>query len=248
MKRRIAFFVLSLLSVIYFTGTLGSQVSTETGTPGSHSIPVYPGATLLIAKTGGEESSCCDFVTKDAFEKVIAFYEKALKTRVLDASSLTAKYPDMKAEINSMMSQIPPQLKIRFFVLQEIAYQGKKAAELFELTSDPSGVHFTISETQFITSDSHFAGDYKEAISGIVRPKALTDEQFAAALPTFIPAGYTKEEINYSKSDARQSTGALVSYRKLNKKGHGSGEDRVEDQYVNISVGISDESGNMEFT
>jgi len=120
MNRRIAFFTLSLLSGIYFTGTLSSQVSTGTGMPGSHNIPVYPGASLLTGKTGGEESACCDFVTNDAYEKVIAFYETALKTKALDASALTAKYTDMKAEINSMMGQIPPQLKIRFFVLQEI--------------------------------------------------------------------------------------------------------------------------------
>lgn len=109
-------------------------------------------------------------------------------------------------------------------------------------------MHFTISETQFIASDTHFAGDYKDAVSGIVRPKALTDEQFAAVLPTIIPAGYTKVEIDNSENNAGQSPGARVSYRKLYKKGHGGGEERVEDKYVNIYVGISDESSNMEFT
>lgn len=251
MKQKIAFFTAALLLEIYSVSTISGQVAPETGMSGSHNIPVYPGASLLTEKKAGEEPVCCDFSTKDNFEKVIAFYENALNTKALDASSLAAKYPDMKTEINMMISQIPPQFKIRFFVLQEVIFQGKKGAELFELTSNPSGVHFTISETQFLTSDTHFAGEWKDSMSGIIKPKALSYEQFAAALPAITPAGYNKGEITFSKGDDGQLPGVGVSYQKLLKKGQGTlngdGEGNAGDKSVTISVGITDESSNEEF-
>jgi hypothetical protein len=252
MKRKIAFFTAALLLEIHSVSPIRGQVSSETGVSGSHNIPVYPGASLLTERMAGEEQSCCDFVTKDEFEKVISFYENALKTKSLDASSLASKYTDMKPEINMMISLIPPQLKIRFFVLQEVIFQGKKGAELFELTSDPLGVHFTISETQFLTSDTHFAGEWKDSRSGIIRPKSLSYEQFAAALPAITPEGYNKGEITFSKGDDGQLPGVGVSYLKLLKNGQGTlngdGEGRTNDKNITISVSINDGSGSMDYT
>ena len=246
MAQKITFLIIALLLEIYYAGTINGQVTTDPGMSGSHNLPVYPGASLLTEKKAGEEPSCCDFATNDAFEKVISFYETALKTKALDASSLAAKYSDMKTEIDMMTGQIPPQLKIRFFVLQEVIFQGKKGAELFELTSAPSGVHFTITETQFITSDTHFFGEWKDAMAGIVRPKALTYEQFAAALPAITPQGYTKGEIGFLKGDDGQQPGVSVSYSKLFKKGHGIGEEYTKNQYFTISIYITDVSNIME--
>ena len=253
MSQKITFLIIALLLEIYSASTINGQVTTDPGMSATHNIPVYPGASLLTDKKAGEEPACCDFATNDAFEKVISFYETALKTKALDASSLAAKYADMKNEINAMIGQIPPQLKIRFFVLQEVIFQGKKGAELFELTSSPSGVHFTVSETQFLSSDTHFIGEWKDAMAGIVRPKALTYEQFAAALPAITPAGYKKDDITFTKGDQLELPRIDVSYQKLLVKKHGTlngdGEGNFEeDKYITISVSISDGSGNMDYT
>jgi hypothetical protein len=242
MKRRTILLVAIMLMEICSNGIVNCQ----TGTPVIHNIPVYPGASLQPVNGPAEESTCCDFVTKDALDKVIAFYEIALKIKAFDATALAAKYPDMKPQINNMTSQMPPQMKIRFFVLQETVFQGKKGAELFEVTSDPSGTHFTVTGSQFLPKDAHYAEDWQEAnakTAGTDKPKKSGTEQLSNALPSNPPVGFTKGEIN---SETSGNPTINVTYSKLVKKGTG-GEDGAGNLYNTITVTITDASGDLEF-
>ena len=256
MKQRITFLIAALLLEIFSIRIVNSQ----TGTPGSHNIPVYPGASLLTKNTPAEESYCCDFVTKDAMDKVIAFYEAALKTKALDATALGAKYQDMKPQIDMMISHMPPQMKMRFFVLQEIVFQGKKEAELFVMGSDPSGVHFSITESQFLTKDAHFVADWQEAMaksSGTAEPKAIDPSQLEAALPSTPPAGFKKHEVGSEKNNGISMTSGppiserpsiCVAYSKLFKKAVEYADGGAPDEYYMISIYITDESGDEAYT
>ena len=66
-------------------------------------IPVYPGATLLFEAEPGETPMCCDFITKAPFEKVISFYEGALKTKGLDPGAFGSRYPDLKHQADALI-------------------------------------------------------------------------------------------------------------------------------------------------
>jgi hypothetical protein len=220
--------------------------NTSSGIPGNIKIPVYPGASLQSENTAGEESNCCNFETKDALEKLSAFYENALKTKALDAATLATKHPGMKTQVDMMSAQMPPQMKIRFFVLQELIVEGKKGAELFELMSDPSGVHFTITESQFQSKDSHFANDWKEKMAKITetsKPAPVDPMKLATALPAIAPAGFEKGEVT---SESTGQSSVNVTYTKPVKKGSG-GENGSGNVYNTINVTITDESGDMGF-
>ncbi|NTW59452.1 MAG: hypothetical protein HGB21_03115 [Nitrospirae bacterium] len=56
-------------------------------------ISVYPGAKLIMEQEPGEEPMCCDFVATAGLEKVVAFYESALKTKGLEPKAFAARYP-----------------------------------------------------------------------------------------------------------------------------------------------------------
>ena len=205
-------------------------------------LPVYPGAKLVIEHEPGGEASCCDFLTRDPFDKVLSFYERALKTRPLDPKSLAAKYPEMKAQVAAMTKQMPPQMKIRFFALDE------KAHNLFEVLSTPQGVKFTIPEQQLAAADSRFSAEYKEKLagsSGTAAPKPLSTSQLAAALPSTPPAGFTQQgEVNEDSGSAQPTVS--VAYSKPVRMGKDRDEGGGE-RTVGIEITISDTAGNQEF-
>jgi hypothetical protein len=244
-RQGITFLITALLLQFNSAVTIIGQSAGNTGSSGNRSIPVYPGALLVTSRIVGEEATCCDFNTNENLDKVIGFYETALKTRALDAAGLAVKYPDMKAQIDMMISQMPPQMKIRFFVLQEYMFQGKKGAELFEVVSDISGVHFNISETKLLAKDTHYEAEWKEAMGqteeGADR-KPLDPLALGNSLPATLPAGFEKGDVNYEKGEQPMVS---VSYSKLVKKANGS--EGSDNKYVDINISITDGLTSMEF-
>lgn len=245
MRQSIIFSIAALLLLFNFEVTIIGQGA---GTPGSienKPIPVFPGASLVTSRIVGEEASCCDFNTKESLEKVVGYYETALKTKALDAAALAVKYPDMKAQIDMMLSQMPPQMKIRFFVLQEYLFQGKKGAELFEVVSDVSGVHFNISETKLLANDTHYEAEWKEAIgltSENADRKVVDPVLLETGFPVSVPAGFEKGEVIYENGEQPMVS---VSYSKLVKKANGS--EGSDNSYVDISISITDGLASMEY-
>jgi len=245
MRQGITLLITALLLQFNFAVTIIGQSAGNTGSPENRPIPVFPGASLVTSRIIGEEASCCDFNTKESLEKVIGFYETALKTKALDAAALAVKYPDMKAQIDMMISQMPPQMKIRFFVLQEYMIQGKRGAELFEVVSDVSGVHFNISETKLLANDTHYEAEWSEAMGQTKEEsdqKPLDPVIIGNSLPATAPAGFEKGEVNFEKGEQPMVS---VSYSKLVKKANGS--EGSDNKYVDINISITDGLTSMEF-
>ena len=118
-------------------------------------IPIYPGATLVVDKTATDEP-CCNFFTKDAFDKVIAFYQTQLNTKPLEPKEIAAKYPALKANIQQLEKQLPATMKFRAFILSEVTMGGQKGAEMFEVTGSPVGVNFNVANFSLVKNDEHF--------------------------------------------------------------------------------------------
>lgn len=148
----------------------------EAGAQSAGEIPVYPGAELVIEAQGGEESGCCSFRTHDPYQKVLSFYEGRLKQKAMDSKSLAAKYPAMKPQFQQMEKQMPPNIQIRFFVIKEMEFMGKKGAELFELLSSPIGVTFHMTKEELGISGAKFAREWGEK-TGKLTPEELVERQ-----------------------------------------------------------------------
>ncbi len=208
-------------------------------------IPVYPDAKLVVEPGPADEQACCDFLAKDAYGKVLSFYESALKTKALDAQGLAAAYPALKPHVEAMVKQMPPQMKIRFFVLNEVAIQGQKGAELFEVVSTPQGVTFNISEDRLLPKDGRFAVEFGEKTSGALKaPKPSGTARLLAALPSAAPQGFQRGEV--LQDDETGQPMASVPFSKLVRRGSG-GEDGGEDQYVEIQVTINDAASDGDY-
>lgn len=208
----------------------------------SKELPVYPGAKLVIEHDPGEEAPCCDFLTRDSFDKVLSFYERALKIKPIDPKGLASKYPDMKQQVVAMTKQMPPQMKIRFFVLDE------KTHELFEVASTPQGVSFSITEQQLGAKDARFSAEYKDKMaeaSGTAATKTASTTQLAAALPSAPPAGFNQEgEVNEDSGSAQPTVS--IAYSKPVRMGKDRDEGGGE-MSIGIQITISDTAGNQEF-
>lgn len=229
-------FLVVILMMIFSVQIVRSQPSLPPG----KLIPVYPGAELKTAIDPGDSKLCCNFLSKDNFDKVVAFYENSLKIKPLDANGLAVQYPFLKPQTDLMLKEMPYDLKIRFYVLQVIDFQGQKGAEIFEVNTSQKGVEFSIMESQLEEKDMHYASEWiggKETIT-------LTGDNsnlLASALPSWVPDGYEKGDLY---SDPIQTS---ISYSKLKKKSPGSeGDD--SDAFYEIYISISDQKGNSEFT
>lgn len=212
-------------------------------------IPVYPGAKLVTDIKPDEDKICCSFRSKESFEKVISFYESALKIKALDASALAAKLPFLKQQVDMMQNQMPAGFKIRFFVLKEIEFQGQKGAEMFEISSAPDGVAFSLTQLQLTPDDQHFAAEWDNiegaystgSNSGSGGTVSAGTKVLEGALPSSGPEGFVKGETEtYSNPDA-----VSIMYSKLKKKGSG-GEDGEQDKIYEIRISISDEKATLE--
>jgi hypothetical protein len=162
-----------LTAVIVFGCLLGLVAPALSQSP--KSIPVYPGATLILEKEEGEEPVCCTFVTKDPLDKVLAFYESKLKSKPLDLKSIVAKYPEMKSQVEEVVKQLPSTVKIRTFVLEEMGAGEQKGLVLFELLSSPEGVKFSIPQESMTAQDLHFASEFRK-LAGLQTVEERTAE------------------------------------------------------------------------
>jgi hypothetical protein len=235
------------LLVLLFFGVISVNVSS--GQPNLQSgklIPVYPGSTLKTEFEPGDSKMCCSFETKDSFDKVIGFYESALKIKPLDPPGLSAQLPFLEPQVDEMLKQMPQGMKIKFFVLHVVDFQGQKGAELFEVVSTLQGiVEFEVNPSQFTGNDSHFESEWigeKGQSEGI---KYADPEILIAALPSGGPSGYEKGEQNVDATPGNPPF-VDVTYRKLIKKGKG-GESGSDDKFIAITISISDNYGAPEF-
>jgi len=233
--------VFTVVSLLFCLTLLTGEEAT------AQEIPVYPGAKLEMPAEAAED--CCNFITASGLRKVLSFYEAALKTPALDVNAVGAKYPELKPQLKQMTAQMPATMKINFFVLRELNYNGKKAPELFEVVSGPQGVRFTVVEHQFTAEDAHFAGEWRdgmiEAGSGQAPLKPCDPALLVVALPATAADGFSAGEV-YSEGggEGRQST-ASIHFAKLVRKGSG-GEAGTDDKYVGLQVSISDYLGDRE--
>ena len=163
-------------------------------------IPVYPGAMLKTDFEPGDSKMCCTFKTNDSFEKVVSFYEKSLKLKSLDPDGLAAQVPSLKTQVDLLKKELKPGMKIRFFVLKVVEFQGKKGAETFEVVDPGSGeIEFSIMDSQMADADSHFASEWEgigEEAEATPKTKSSDVKKLVSALPSSGPAGYEKSELN----------------------------------------------------
>lgn len=142
----------------------------------SKPVPVYPGATLITEHEEGAEPGCCDFVTNDALDKVVAFYEKQLKTKGLDATALVAKYPVIKQQVEAIAQQMPPGAALRAFVLDEVKTGSQTAPILFEVVGSPQGVYFSIGGDALTGNDAMFAKQWREKTGKLTEEETMQKE------------------------------------------------------------------------
>jgi hypothetical protein len=205
-------------------------------------IPVYPGAKLVTEQEPGEEPMCCDFATKAGFDKVVAFYEGALKTRGLEPKAFGAKYPQLKHLTDTLQKQMPPGMKIKIFPLSETAVRDQVGVETFEVTGTAAGVRFTLVRDQLPEQDRHFADEWDMAAGGQQRrtrsggAHTVSPGQLKAALPSRPPAGFTHDETIAERSGG--SAFAQSSYQKQIRAGGGGPDDAAE--FASIDVQIND--------
>lgn len=160
----------SLLFVVFLMGSFVVEASGQQSRP----IPVYPGARLITEQQ--EEGECCDFVTSDAFEKVIGFYEKQLKTKALDAKSFAAAYPALRQNVQALEQQLPPDAKLRIFVVGEVTIGGQKAPALFEVMGSAGGVHFSIGDDALAGNDAQFAKQWRTKTGRLTEDEKMQKE------------------------------------------------------------------------
>ena len=233
MKSISRLFLLLLLLCILYVPVARSQSDFQSGIL----IPVFPGATLNTDIDEEDRKVCCNFVSKESFDKVVAYYEGALKIKPLDLNGLEAQLPFMKSQADMMRQQMPQGMKIKFFILKVVEFQGQKGAEIFEVVyTGPNGVEFTIMESQLVEGDKHFTSEFQIETSG--EPKPVDPQLIIKALPSEGPAGFNKEEVAIDQMP-NNPTSVSISFNKLLKKGKG-GEEGSEDITSRISVIISE--------
>jgi hypothetical protein len=212
-------------------------------------IPVYPGAKLVTEPEPEEEPMCCDFVTPAGFEKVVSFYEKALKTSGLEPRAFGVQYPHLKHHADALQKQIPPGMKIRLFPLSEMALQGQVGVETFEVTGSTAGVRFTIDRAQLPEKDRHFAEEWELAFGAGERhakpgkARGVSPGILKAALPTRAPAGFTHDQTIAETVEG--AAFAQASYQKQIRAAGGRGPDDAA-EFAMIDVQINDVTGYPE--
>ncbi len=230
----------SLLVLIIF-GVLSLKVAlSQTELQSGKLIPVYPGAELKTEFESGDSKMCCTFVTKDDFNKVVAFYESALKIKSLDPNGLATQLPFLKMQVDEMLKEIPAGMKISFFVLHVVEFQGRKGAELFEVATSSRGVEFDISPSQFTEKESHFEAEWNELDNERDGVSQGSDPSVAQALipalPSSGPEGFEKGDVII---DEMTYSTVTVDFSKPDK-------DAGQDNFYNISVSINDYSESAE--
>jgi hypothetical protein len=212
-------------------------------------IPVYPGAKLVMEPEPGEEPMCCDFVAAAGFDKVVAFYERALKTKGLEPKAFGARYPQLKRHTDALLKQMPAGMKIRIFPLGEMAVQGQAGVETFEVTGTASGVRFNLGKAQLLEQDRHFADEWemafaaKENRSRAGGAHAVSPGLLKACLPTKAPAGFTHDQ---TIAETVEGTAfAQASYMKQIRAAGGRGPDDAA-EFVSIDVQVNDVTGYPE--
>jgi hypothetical protein len=161
-----------LLTVLVIAASFVMEALAQTSKP----VPVYPGATLVIEQGGGTEQECCDFSTRDSFEKVLSFYEKQLKTKPMDTKTLATKYPAVKQQVQMLEQQMPAGTKLRAFVLEEVTMNGQKSPVLFEIVGSPQGIHFSIGGESLAGNDAQFAKQWREK-TGKLTPEETAQKE-----------------------------------------------------------------------
>ncbi len=214
-------------------------------------IPVYPGAGLKTDIGPDDSKICCSFIAKESFDKVVSYYENSLKIKPLDSNGLSVQLPFLKQQTDMLLKQMPPDMKIRFFVLKVVEFQGQKGAEIFEVTSGRSGVEFSINDSQMAPEDKHFVSEWDNAtgrasLSGSANsasePLSPATKILLGALPSSGPEGFKKGETEITSGPPQVN----IMYSKLKKKGKG-GEDGNPDEVYEIRISISDQKGSLEY-
>ena len=241
-KTKFCAIVASLL--VAFAGESSAQTIKE--------IPVYPGAILVTAEEPGTEAQCCSFSTADSFEKVLSFYQSALRSKPMDTKQLAAAYPAMKEQLQQLERQMPSTMKYRAFVLSEMELNGKKGAMLFEVTATLAGVHFTIPENTILQQDAHFVLQWREQ-TGRMTPeekagRSIVDwKQLQGALPTAATVGDLKRgEVTgeTNREPPTPSSSINVTYMKPGPPIVGGGG--AFEKGVEVSLTIEDFGNNQE--
>jgi hypothetical protein len=205
--------VISLYAVI-LVGSLVMEALGQQAKP----IPIYPGAKLVTEKQEGVEPECCDFLTTDAFEKVLSFYEKQLKTKPMDTKALAAAYPALKQQLQMLEQQMPPTAKLRGFVLEEVTVNGQKSPVLFEVMGSAEGVRFSVGDNALAGNDAQFAKEWRE------KTGKLTSEETAQKEADLRNADEDKEQKERDARHAKEEpeyrakmTAELLTFLKQNK-------------------------------
>lgn len=225
-----------LFLFIILSGILNShQAKCQPDLQSGKIIPVYPGSSLKQNLEPGESKMCCTFKTNAPFDKVVSYYENSLKMKSVDPNGLAEQIPALKQQVNIMLGQMPAGMKIRFFILKKVEFQGQQGAETFEVVyTGQEGTEFSIMDSQLSQEDQHFAEEWNgDEITGSDQVKPVSAgnaAQLVAALPTASLAGYEKSELNIN-ADGYSPASAGIDYSKTD---------------VNISVTITDYTGFME--
>ena len=243
-KTKFCAIVASLL--VAFAGESSAQTIKE--------IPVYPGAILVTAEEPGTEAQCCSFSTADSFEKVLSFYQSALRSKPMDTKQLAAAYPAMKEQLQQFELQMPSTMKYRAFVLDEMELNGKKGAMLFEITATPAGVNFTIPENTILQQDAHFVLLWREQTGRLTPEKKagrlIVDwKQLQGALPAVATVGELKRgEVTgeTNREGPTPSSSVNVTYIKPGLPSTG-GEDSPPQIGVAVTLTIEDAGNNQEY-
>jgi hypothetical protein len=241
MKRHLLYLLAALFLELFICAPVLGQSPLESG----KLIPVYPGAKLDTKVEPGESKSCCNFISGENFDKVIGFYENSLSLKALDGPGLATKAPFLRGQVDELQKQMPQGMKIRFFLLKLVEFQGQQGAELFEVYTTQNGVNFSIMESQLPTADKHFADEWRNVETGQDNPKHVDPQLLIPALPLSVPAGFEKGELNID-SQQNNPTSINISYTKLIKKGTG-GENGQNDITNSVNISIYDVTGRPDF-
>ena len=241
-------------AIISIAATLMVALSGNLSAQSTKEIPVYPGANLVTETEAGAQPECCSFSTHDSFEKVLSFYQSALKTKPMDTKQLAAAYPAMKQLFQGLEKQMPTTMKYRAFVLSEIEMNGKKGAMLFEVISNPGVVNFTIPENSVAQKDAYIVSQWREQTGQLTAEqkggKSIADwQQLQGALPTAATVGILKRgevQGETRREGPSPLSYVMVVYQKQAPQGPG-GEGSQLQLEITVSVIITDHGNNQEF-
>jgi hypothetical protein len=141
-------------------------------------IPVYPNAKFNTEREEGKDHACCSFTTTDPLNKVVAFYEAALKSKAMDIPAIAAKYPAMKQQLQQMQQQIPPGVQYRAIALGE-AENGSLMPPLFEIIAAKGHTNFSLTDEQMGASKAQTVYEFHKAAGTMDNLDREYDQWFA---------------------------------------------------------------------